>query len=91
MHDRVTQIYARPQLSPRQVASFIAALGCVVNSCIEALDLLAGDPDLELNGDEADGTGGEDDFCDHANHHGPGCPIADSDIEHDGREVEHEL
>ena len=40
-----------------------------------------GDPDVELNGDELDGTRGEDDFCDHnANWLGqPGCPVSDPD------------
>ncbi len=38
-----------------------------------------GDPDLEPNGDELDGTSGEDDFIDHnASWQGhPGCPVSD--------------
>lgn len=46
---------------------------------IDMLDAMDGDSDLETNGDELDGTGGEDDFCDHS--HGwlayLGCPISD--------------
>jgi hypothetical protein len=56
---------------------------------IDLLDLADGDPDVERNGDELDGSMGEDDFHDqsadwlgHA-----GCPIADpGGCEHDGRE-----
>jgi len=48
---------------------------------IERLDQLDGDPDIEPNGDELDGTGGEDDFIDrsgmHGSWHGAGCPISD--------------
>lgn len=50
---------------------------------IDRLDALDPDPDLELNGDELDGTGAEDDFCDqNAPIHlqGPGCPLADPDL-----------
>ncbi len=81
MHHRVTQIYAYPQLSQKQIASFAAALVCVINSCIDALDILAGDPDLELNRDEADGNNAEDDFGDRGDNgvSGPGCPISDGD------------
>lgn len=33
-----------------------------------------GDPDLELNGDEYDGTIAEDDFCKHQPNGSPGVP-----------------
>ncbi|MBA3667949.1 MAG: hypothetical protein H0W65_09530 [Sphingomonas sp.] len=46
---------------------------------VGALDCSQADADLEHNGDELDGTGGEDDFVDHPNHFGPGCPISDPD------------
>lgn len=39
---------------------------------IERLDELDGDTDVETNGDELDGTGGEDDFM-HHERNGPGC------------------
>ena len=45
---------------------------------IALLDLMDGDPDVELNGDKADGNTSEDDFMDHGGS-GPGCPIADTD------------
>jgi hypothetical protein len=40
------------------------------------MDAIAGDPDVEPNGDELDGDGGEDDFMEHPGDL-PGCPIAD--------------
>ncbi|WP_293873185.1 hypothetical protein [Sphingomonas sp. UBA978] len=45
---------------------------------IDRMDELDGDL-VEANGDELDGTGGEDDFVDHsANWLGyPGCPVSD--------------
>lgn len=58
-----------------QIAAAAAAL-------VDLLDDIDGDPDVELNGDEADGTGSEDDFIDHLapySMRGPGCPIADPD------------
>ncbi|WP_324808741.1 hypothetical protein SH584_04040 [Sphingomonas sp. LY29] len=90
MHDRVTQIYVKPQLSPAQVAAFASALGVVVNSCIEALDILAGDADFEANGDELDFNRAEDDHGDFAEYaDGPGCEYGDpGGCEHDGRELE---
>jgi hypothetical protein len=64
-----------------QLEGFIAV-------AIDLLDLADGDPDLEPNGDELDGSLGEDDF--HAQFgFGPGCPVADpGGCEHDGREPE---
>lgn len=53
-------------------------LADVCEQLVETLDVVAGDPDLEPNGDELDGDGGEDDFMQHAAN-GPGCPIADPD------------
>lgn len=46
---------------------------------IEVLDTMDGDPDLELNGDELDGSLGEDDFHNASTTPwtGPGCPISD--------------
>lgn len=63
---RILALYQRDQL-----AGFIEV-------AIGLLDLADGDPDIEPNGDELDGTGGEDDFMDHA-HAGPGCPVSDPD------------
>lgn len=49
-----------------------------IERLIALLDSLDGDPDLEANGDELDGTAGEDDFYDHSNWLGePGCPVSD--------------
>lgn len=76
---RILSRYERPQL-----AGFIEV-------AIGLLDVIDGDPDLELIGDETDHNGAEDDFIDHACNSGcyagPGCPISDDDSEHDGREV----
>ncbi len=47
---------------------------------IDLMDLADGDADIEANGDELDGTAGEDDFYPHSNWRGePGCPISDPD------------
>lgn len=55
-------------------------LGEMVDAMIALLDTIDGDTDVELNGDEADGSMGEDDFCDHSDvHRYPGCPISDPD------------
>jgi hypothetical protein len=55
------------------------AIERVIQAAIDALDTMDGDPDLEADGDELDGTGGEDDFCDHNSNWlaYPGCPISD--------------
>lgn len=77
---------ARTEAAPLDVVLSVipslprALLARLVERAIECLDELDGDPDVELNGDEADHSGGEDD-CDplHADdiHMGAGCPIAD--------------
>jgi hypothetical protein len=57
-----------------QLAGFIEV-------AIGLLDLAEGDPDIELNGDESDGSLGEDDFCSHnLGFAGPGCPVSDPDL-----------
>ena len=60
---------------------------------IQRLDELDGDVDIEANGDELDGTAGEDDFCQHSNWRQiSGCPISDPcGCEHDGREPDEEF
>ena len=57
------------------------AIERLTEALIAGLDALDGDPDVELNGDELDGSMGEDDFHDqNANWRGePGCPVADPD------------
>ena len=61
--------------SPHEIAEAIEVL-------VELLDLLGGDPDVEANGDELDGHGGEDDFTSHNTGPiaGPGCPCSDPDM-----------
>lgn len=56
-----------------------AELSRLTDRLIDRMDELDGDADVEANGDELDGTGGEDDFVDHsANWLGyPGCPVSD--------------
>lgn len=55
------------------------ALSRLVHRAIDRIDEIDGDPDLEANDDELDGSMGEDEFCVHnANwRRHPGCPIAD--------------
>ena len=57
-----------------------------IQAAIEALDLMDGDADIEANGDELDGSLGEDDFHRQSPDPGAGCPVSDPDLEHDGRE-----
>jgi len=65
------------------------ALAILTERLIERMDELDGDPDLEPNGDELDGTGGEDDFaaalCNTGEYSMPGCPISDpgEDVDED--------
>jgi len=42
-----------------------ADVEAAVEHLVDMFDATEGDSDLELNGDELDGTGAEDDFCDH--------------------------
>jgi hypothetical protein len=49
-----------------------------ITVAIDLLDFAAGDPDMEANGDEEDGTRGEDDFGFHSARDGlAGCPVSD--------------
>lgn len=59
-----------------------------VEISISLLDLMDGDPDIELNGDETDHTQSEECFIDHDIYGaGAGCPISDpGGCDHDGRE-----
>jgi hypothetical protein len=54
-------------------------LEALAEAVISVLDAMDGDPDVEPNGDEQDGSLGEDDF--HAplfaRDMGPGCPLSD--------------
>ncbi|SNT06209.1 hypothetical protein SAMN06295912_13545 [Sphingomonas laterariae] len=55
----------------------------VAEMAISLLDAIDGDPDIEPNGDELDGTAAEDDFVDQnwAWRCEPGCPVADPDCD----------
>jgi hypothetical protein len=66
-----------------------AQLAGFIEVAISLLDAGDGDPDLEPNGDEQDGSYcAEDEFM-QLHSDGPGCPIADpGGCEHDGREPE---
>ncbi len=59
------------------------ALERLVQRAIDRLDEDDGDPDLEPNGDETDGTAAEDEIIGQGwiarRNHGPGCPISDPD------------
>lgn len=57
-------------------------LEALTERLIDYLDDMDGDTDLSPNGDELDGSLGEDDFC---GHNGnvlafPGCPLSDPDM-----------
>ena len=77
--------YLPAALGRRQAAKGIAD---TIEGLIAFLDDLGGDTDLEANGDELDGSNGEDEFMHHG-HWGPGCPIADPD-KGDDEDGEHE-
>jgi hypothetical protein len=50
----------------------------IADVAIQCLDDADGDSDVEANGDELDGTAGEDDFYPHSGWFGAaGCPISD--------------
>lgn len=57
-------------------------LEALTERLIDYLDEQDGDTDVELNGDEKDGSLGEDDFCPQGDGGSPkpGCPISDPDI-----------
>lgn len=85
------------QLAPAAVALLAARLlnkhsaheiADAIEILVDVLDLLGGDPDVEANGDEEDGTGAEDEEGGHTIYGaGPGCEISDpGGCEHDGRE-----
>ena len=71
--------------------------GAMATALIASLDRIDGDADLEPepdepNGDERDGSMGEDDFCIHntGGDCGAGCPVSDpGGCEHDGREPDY--
>ena len=77
----ITRVLSR--FDREQLSGFITV-------ALDLLDLAEGDSDIEANGDELDGTAGEDDFYPHSNWQGsPGCPVADpGGCEHDGREID---
>jgi hypothetical protein len=61
----------------------IRIIGAAVEELVDTLDVLDSDPDVEPNGDEADGTNAEDDFLGEtvgrgSGLDGPGCPISDA-------------
>ena len=76
-HDRISipaSIIEGLSFAPRQIVSETVA------GLIDVLDRMDGDSDLEPNGDELDGTGGEEDFGIHCTtEYAAGCPIADPD------------
>ena len=74
----VTRVLA--SFDRQQLEGFVAV-------ALDLMDLDDGDPDLEVNGDELDGTNAEDEV---GNNHfnyglGPGCPISDPDSAVDDR------
>lgn len=83
----VTLPGAAPCVTPK-LARYLArldrpALEAVAQAAIDQLDDLDGDIDLEPNGDERDGSFGEDDFVNfNVMDLGAGCALADSGMEH---------
>jgi len=65
-------------LGEREAARLI---GNAIEALIAFVDDLAGDCDLEFNGDETDGGGAEDEPCAYFRTfgEGPGCSISDPD------------
>ena len=74
---------AQADISPTQPLYLLsrAELESLAERVIDALDRLDPDQDLELSGDETDGTGAEDDFAYPTYFRsflGPGCEISDA-------------
>lgn len=63
-------------------------LASFVEVAVAILDCSDGDPDLELNGDEADHSHNEECFVKYraGRDASPGCPISEPNAEHDGAE-----
>lgn len=58
-----------------------AAIETAIETMVAVLNILDGDPDIELNGDELDEINAEDAFMSHSSTDlGAGCPIADPDL-----------
>lgn len=73
-----------PVAPPAAVARILSRfdrdqLAAFISVAIDLLDVADGDPDVELNGDEKDGSLGEDDFHDRSETWSgmPGCPVSD--------------
>lgn len=67
-----------------------AKVEAFVEISISLLDLMDGDPDVELNGDETDHSFSEDCFIAHGRSIFAGCPISDpGGCEHDGAEPDY--
>lgn len=79
---RNTASFRYAELPPKE------ALASAVETLIAILDVLDGDPDIELNGDELDHNEGEDEFINHRCS-GPGCPVSDpggGNVEDEGQQ-----
>lgn len=75
--------------SARHIPANRAAIEAMVQDLIDLLDRIDGDPDLEPNGDELDGSRAEDDWWPHYDWSGEaGCPISDPGEEPGDREHE---
>ena len=66
-----------------------SAVEAIIERMIEALDMVDEADGHELDGDEQDGSYGEDDFVIHADD-GPGCPVSDPDSAVDDRPCDEE-
>jgi len=69
------------------------SLEAFLSVAIDLLDTMDGDPDIERNGDENDGSFAEDEYCASffGSFDGPGCPISDpggGNVEDEGEEEE---
>ena len=99
-HAHNTGAPLRAPLMPLPPAAIIAAMlnrhsereiADAMEIMVDLLDLMHGDSDVELNGDELDGDIRSEDSFEYHGGYGPGCPLADDDHEDDGRETENEL
>jgi hypothetical protein len=68
-------------------------IAAAIETMVAVLDLLDGDPDLELNGDELDGSShAEDEFWPHSSWQShAGCPVSDpaEDDDPGGTDLDH--
>lgn len=88
-HAHNTGASRRARLLPTPRAAIMAAMlnrhsereiADAMEIMVDLLELMHGDTDIEMNGDELDGDNRSEDSFEYHGGYGPGCPVADSDF-----------